>query len=113
MVWGTGKPKREFLHVDDLADACAFIMERYDDEVHINVGTGEDLSIAELAHLVSDVVGYRGAIRMDTSKPDGAPRKLLDTSRLSALGWRPRIALEDGLAAADRWYLERVVAEAA
>ena len=105
-IWGSGAPRREFLHVDDLADALVFLMERYSDESHVNVGWGEDLTIAELAHAIAQVVGYTGTFRFDASKPDGAPRKLLDTGKLDALGWRPRIRLHDGLADAYRWYCE-------
>lgn len=105
-VWGTGRPRREFLHVDDLADAAVFLMDRYDDERIINVGTGEDISIAELAELAREVTGYRGAIVYNTRMPDGTPRKLLDVSRLRALGWRPRIGLREGMAATYRWFLE-------
>jgi GDP-L-fucose synthase len=105
VVWGTGKPKREFLHVDDLADACAFIMERYDDEVHINVGTGEDLTIHELAHLVREVVYPEAVLTFDASKPDGAPRKLLDVSRLHQLGWRHRYDLRAGIEHTYAWFL--------
>jgi len=105
-IWGSGKPRREFLHVDDLADALVFLMERYSDESHVNVGWGEDLTIAELAQSIADVVGYKGAFRFDASKPDGAPRKLLDTGKLEAMGWRPRICLKEGLADAYRWYGE-------
>lgn len=97
VIWGTGTPRREFLHVDDLADACAFLMERYDEAQHINVGWGEDVSIAELARMVADVVGYEGELVQDATRPDGTPRKLLDTTRINALGWRPSIALRDGL----------------
>jgi GDP-L-fucose synthase len=96
-VWGTGTPRREFLAVDDLADACVFVMKQYSDEGFLNVGTGEDIPIGEFASVVADIVGYRGAIRFDTSRPDGAPRKLLDVSKLSALGWRAKIPLRDGL----------------
>jgi len=96
-VWGTGSPRREFLFVDDLADACVFILERYSDELHLNVGTGKDLTIAELANLIAEIVGYRGRLIFDRSRPDGAPRKLLDVSRLTALGWRSRTSLRDGL----------------
>jgi len=106
VVWGSGTPRRELLHVDDLARAVVFLLERYDGEEPINVGTGRDISIAELAELIRDTVGYQGAIRFDPSRPDGTPRKLLDVSRLAAMGWRPRIALRDGLAATYRWYLE-------
>ena len=107
VIWGTGSPKREFLYVDDMARACVHVMDlprevyaAHTDVMasHINVGTGEDLSIAELAQLVSEVVGYRGSIRYDTSKPDGAPRKLLDISRIRQLGWKPDVALRDGIA---------------
>jgi GDP-L-fucose synthase len=105
-VWGTGTPRREFLHVDDLADAAVHLMERYDGAELVNVGCGEDQTIAELAHAVREVVGYRGEIVFDASKPDGTPRKLLDVSRLFALGWRPRISLRDGLISTYRWYVE-------
>jgi GDP-L-fucose synthase len=97
MVWGTGSPRREFLAADDLADACVFIMKSYSDIEFLNVGTGEDLTIAEFARLVADVVGFRGKIEFDTTRPDGAPRKLLDVSRINALGWRARIPLREGL----------------
>jgi GDP-L-fucose synthase len=106
-VWGTGTPRREFLHVDDLADACVYLMQHYEGESPINVGWGEDVSIAELARLVADTVGFRGALQFDSSKPDGTPRKLLDTSRLSALGWRPTITLEAGLASTYEWYVSQ------
>ena len=105
-IWGTGAPRREFLHVDDLADALVFVMERYSGELHVNVGWGEDVSIRELAALIAEVVGYKGGFRYAADKPDGAPRKLLDVSRLNALGWRPRIALRDGLADAYRSFLK-------
>ena len=107
-IWGTGTPRREFLHVDDLADALVFLMEHYSDELQINVGWGEDVSIRELAELIAEVVGYTGGFRYATEKPDGTPRKLLDVSRLSAMGWRPRIALKDGLADAYRWFVDNV-----
>jgi GDP-L-fucose synthase len=105
-IWGTGSPRREFLHVDDLADACLFLMERYEGAQHLNVGTGEDLSIRELAQLVRSVVHPAARIVFDPSKPDGMPRKLLDVSRLHALGWRHRIALPDGIRSTYAWYLE-------
>jgi GDP-L-fucose synthase len=105
-VWGTGTPRREFLHVDDLASAAVFLMQNYDDPEIINVGTGEDLSIADLAVLIAKCVGYRGAVRFDTTKPDGTPRKLLDVSRLKALGWRPSIPLEQGIRATYQWFLQ-------
>jgi GDP-L-fucose synthase len=106
-VWGSGTPRREFLHVDDLADACLFLMLNHDSEQLINVGWGEDVSIAELAALIGKVVGYGGQLRFDASKPDGTPRKLLDTTRLTALGWKPRIRLEDGVRSTYDWYLQR------
>ena len=99
-VWGTGKPRREFLAVDDLADACVFVMKRYSDAGFLNVGTGVDITIAEFARIVADIVGYKGELVFDTSRPDGMPRKLLDVSKLAALGWRPNITLHEGLAAA-------------
>jgi GDP-L-fucose synthase len=105
-IWGTGSPRREFLHVDDLADACAFLMRRYDDAQHINVGTGEDLTIRELAEMVRDIVHPQSRLVFDPTKPDGTPRKLLDVSRLHALGWRHRIALGEGIASSYRWFLE-------
>jgi GDP-L-fucose synthase len=103
-VWGTGTPRREFLHVDDLAEACLFLMREYSAEGPINVGWGTDVSIGELARMIAGVVGYTGALQFDPSKPDGTPRKLLDTSKLTALGWRPKIALEAGLASTYAWY---------
>jgi GDP-L-fucose synthase len=105
-VWGSGAPRREFLHVDDLADACLFLMKNYDDERWINVGCGQDLTIAELARMIAAVVGFSGALRFDPSRPDGTPRKLLDTSRLTALGWAPRVGLEAGIRATYQWFLE-------
>jgi GDP-L-fucose synthase len=105
-LWGTGTPRREFLHVDDLADACVFLIDRYDDAPHINVGTGEDLTIRELAELVREVVHPTCAIDWDASKPDGMPRKLLDVSRLHALGWRHRVGLAEGVRATYRWFLD-------
>jgi GDP-L-fucose synthase len=101
-----GTPRREFLHVDDLADALVFLMERYEDSAPINVGWGKDISIAELATLVANVVGYRGELQFDPSKPDGTPRKLLDVSRLTQLGWQPKIALSDGIATTYEWLLK-------
>jgi GDP-L-fucose synthase len=105
LIWGTGAPRREFLHVDDLADACLFIMERYDGDIHLNVGTGEDLSVRELAELVRDIVYPEARLTFDASKPDGTPRKLLDVSRLHALGWRHRIELREGIEATYRWFV--------
>jgi GDP-L-fucose synthase len=106
VVWGSGTPRREFLHVDDLADACVHLMSTYESEQLINVGWGEDVSIAELASLVGDAVGFKGQIRYDASKPDGTPRKLLDTTRLKGLGWKPTITLKEGIASTYRWFLE-------
>ena len=105
VIWGTGTPRREFLHVDDLADACVFLMDRYDEASHINVGTGEDLSVRELADAVRDIVYPEAALEWDASKPDGMPRKLLDVSRLHALGWRHRIGLREGIESTYRWFL--------
>lgn len=104
-LWGTGTPRREFLHVDDLARACLLLLREYDDASPVNVGCGEDLSIAELAATVADVVGYPGRIAWDTTKPDGTPRKLLDVTRLQKLGFRPRVALADGVRDTYQWFL--------
>jgi GDP-L-fucose synthase len=106
VLWGTGSPRREFLHVDDLADACLFLMRRYDEEVHIDVGTGSDLSIRELAELVASVVHPEARLVFDTTKPDGMPPKLLDVSRLHALGWHHRIELAEGVRSTYRWFLD-------
>ncbi|MFZ5619797.1 MAG: GDP-L-fucose synthase [Pseudomonadota bacterium] len=105
-VWGTGTPRREFLHVDDCARACLFLMDTYEGADIVNIGTGTDIPIGELAALVKKVVGYPGEIVFDTGKPDGTPRKLVDVGRITALGWRARIGLEDGIADAYRWFLE-------
>jgi GDP-L-fucose synthase len=105
VVWGTGTPRREFLYVDDLADACVYLMKNYSSDELVNIGTGEDLTIAEFARMVAGVVGYTGVIGFDPSRPDGTPRKLLDVSRLSKLGWRARTSLEDGLKLAYRAFL--------
>ena len=105
-LWGTGKPLREFLHVDDLADACLFLLQNYDGEEIVNIGVGEDLSIAELADIVRDVVGFGGKIVYDTSKPDGTPRKLVGVSRINGLGWRAKIGLREGVAQTYRWFLD-------
>ena len=106
LIWGTGSPRREFLHVDDLADACLFLMERYDGAEHINVGTGEDLSILELAHMVRDVVHPSAQLVFDRTKPDGTPRKLLDMRKLHGFGWRHRIELRSGIETTYEWFLE-------
>jgi GDP-L-fucose synthase len=105
VVWGSGTPRREFLHVDDLADACLYLMRHYDEEGLLNIGWGEDVSIRELADMIARVVGFGGALSFDASRPDGTPRKLLDTTRLSALGWKPRIALDAGLRTTYEWYI--------
>jgi len=106
VIWGTGSPRREFLHVDDLADACVFLMRQYDGSQHVNVGTGEDVTIRQLAETVRAVVFPEARLTFDSSKPDGAPRKLLDVSRLRALGWRHRIELEEGLRQVYEWFLQ-------
>jgi GDP-L-fucose synthase len=110
-LWGTGTPRREFLHVDDLAAAACYLMERYDGAEPLNVGTGEDLTIAELASMVARVVGYEGRIVYDAAKPDGTPRKLLDVTRIHALGWRAGIALEQGIASTYEWYCAQAPAQ--
>ena len=104
-VWGTGTPRREFLHVDDLAQACLVLLQHYDTHETINVGLGDDMPIRELAETVASVVGFEGTIEWDSSKPDGMPRKLLDTSRINELGWQPQITLRDGVASTYEWYL--------
>ena len=108
VLWGTGTPRREFLHVDDLASAVAFVAANYDDDEHINIGTGEDLTIAELATFIAEIVGFTGDIRWDHSKPDGTPRKLLNVDRLHNLGWRPQRSLEQGLRETYAWYIENL-----
>ncbi|MGW3742129.1 GDP-L-fucose synthase family protein [Streptomyces sp. NPDC005146] len=110
--WGSGSPRREFLHVDDLARACVHLLEHYDGGEPVNVGTGTDLTIRELAELVREVVGYRGSVEWDSSQPDGTPRKLLDVSRLTALGWAPRIELREGLTRTYAWYVENLGSDA-
>jgi GDP-L-fucose synthase len=106
VVWGTGKPRREFMAVDDLADACVFLMQNYSSDHALNIGTGADISIAEFARLVADVVGFRGDIVFDTARPDGPPQKLLDVSRLAALGWKAKTPIQEGLAAAYADFLQ-------
>ncbi len=106
VVWGTGTPRREFLHVDDLADACLFLLERYDSPDIINVGCGEDVTIRELAEIVCQVLGFEGSLVFDATKPDGTPRKLLDVSLLFGTGWRPRIGLREGIRDAYQWFLD-------
>ena len=109
-MWGTGKPRREFMHVDDLADALVFLLQSYEDYEHINVGVGSDVEIRELGGLIAKVVGYEGEIVLDTTKPDGTPRKLMDSTRLQKLGWKSRISLEDGVQQTYEWYMENVLA---
>jgi GDP-L-fucose synthase len=103
-LWGSGTPKREFLHADDLGRACLYLLENYDDEIAINVGVGEDVSIKELAELIQKTTGFAGTIEWDSAKPDGTPRKLLDVSRITALGWKAEISLEDGIRSTYEWY---------
>jgi GDP-L-fucose synthase len=109
LVWGSGKPRREFLHVDDCAAACVFLLENYDSPEIINVGCGEDISIRELAELICDVVGFKGELAWDASKPDGTPRKLLDVTKLRGLGWRPTIPLREGIARTYDWFVKNAV----
>jgi GDP-L-fucose synthase len=106
VMWGTGSPRREFLHVDDLADACLFLMDRYDEADSVNVGTGSDITIDELGRMIRDVVGYDGEVVYDTSKPDGTPQKLLDVSRLNRLGWSAKIGLKEGLRMTYDWFIK-------
>jgi len=108
-LWGDGSPKREFLHVDDLAEACYKCMQDYDDEEHINVGTGEDVSIFHLAHKVAAVIGYKNKIEWDTDKPNGTPRKVLNVDKIKSLGWEPKIGLHEGIESTYKWYVENEV----
>lgn len=107
-IWGTGTPKREFLYSDDLADACLFLMQHYNDDEIVNIGVGEDVTIRELAETIKDVVGFEGELTFDTSKPDGTPRKLVDTSKINGLGWSANVGLQDGVQRAYNWYLENM-----
>lgn len=107
VMWGTGTPRREFLHVDDLADACVYLMNNYDGAELINIGTGEDITIRKLAELIGKIVGFKGNISSDTSKPDGTPRKLLDVSKINTLGWKSKIGLEEGIRETYNWYVEK------
>jgi GDP-L-fucose synthase len=107
IMWGTGKPKREFLYVDDLAEACIHLMNNYSEELHVNVGTGEDVMISELVDIIKNIVGYKGKIINDLSKPDGTPRKLLDVSLLHSTGWKHKVQLEDGIRKVYNWYLNQ------
>jgi len=110
VIWGTGTPRREFLHVHDLARACRFLLERYDSPEIVNIGVGEDVTIRELAELICDILDYRGRLVFDSTKPDGTPRKLLDVSRIHSLGWRAQIPLRDGIRQTYAWYLEHAAA---
>ena len=105
-LWGSGSPKREFLHTDDLAQAIILLMEKYDEDQHINVGSNEELTIKELAQLIAGLAGYAGEIKWDRTKPDGTPRKIMDSTRINALGWRPKISLKDGISSTLNWYRE-------
>ena len=111
MMWGSGTPRREFLHVDDLATACVFLLEKYDGEIPLNIGCGTDITIRELAEIVAQVTNFNGKIEWDSSKPDGTPQKLLDTTRINQLGWKPTISLEDGIRKTYSWFLEKVKTE--
>ncbi len=104
VVWGSGSPRREFLHVDDLAAACVFLLQNYDSPEIINVGTGKDVSIRELAELICEIVGFKGELSWDASQPDGTPRKLLDISKIESLGWGPQISLREGIARTYEWF---------
>lgn len=105
-IWGTGKPLREFLYVDDMADACVFLMENYEGEEHVNIGTGREVTIGELAEMVKDAVGYKGELKFNIDMPDGTPRKLLDVSKLEGLGWKYKMELKDGINETYKWYKE-------
>jgi len=107
-LWGTGKPLREFLHVDDLAEACVMLLNKYSEGAHINVGSGEELTIRELAETVARIVGFKGALKFDATKPDGTPRKIMDNARIAALGWKRKIPLQEGIAGVYAWYLKNL-----
>ncbi len=107
-IWGTGSPMREFLHVDDLADACLFLMKNYNSSEIINIGVGKDQTIRELAEIIAGLTGFKGSISFDTGKPDGTPVKRLDVSKINSIGWRARIGLEQGIAETYKWYVENV-----
>ncbi|MDX2128583.1 MAG: GDP-L-fucose synthase [Chloroherpetonaceae bacterium] len=111
-VWGTGSPRREFLYVDDMAEACVFLMKGYSGNQFINIGTGEDISIKEVAELIKEITGYQGELVFDTTKPDGTPRKLLDVGKLKSLGWSPKVSLRDGISRTVKWYEETVLKKA-
>ncbi|MDH5571484.1 MAG: NAD-dependent epimerase/dehydratase family protein, partial [Gammaproteobacteria bacterium] len=107
-VWGTGTPRREFLHVDDMADASVYLMNNYNENEIVNIGVGEDVSIRELAEAVKATVGYEGELKFDTTKPDGTPRKLLDVSKLNSLGWTAKVPLDEGITDTYKWYLDHI-----
>ncbi len=107
-IWGSGKPKREFLYIDDLAEACVFLMQSYNKSEIINIGTGSDVTITQLAAIIKDLVGFKGSIEYDSRKPDGTPRKLLDVTKINKLGWSSKTSLEEGLKKTIRWYNEAV-----
>jgi GDP-L-fucose synthase len=112
VIWGTGKPFREFLHVDDMADACVYLMENFNmDDIgeFVNIGVGKDITIGELAELIKEIVGFKGEIRKDLSKPDGTPQKLLDITKLSSLGWNAKISLKEGIRQTYEWYKEQII----
>ena len=111
-LWGTGTPRREFLHVDDLADACLFLLNNYDGDIPLNVGCGEDISIRELAQRVADAVGFLGELKWDSTKPDGTPQKLLDTTKINTLGWKPKISLKDGIFSTYSWFSKQLQSNA-
>ena len=108
-IWGSGTPLREFLHADDCADGCVFLLEHYSGAEHVNVGSGEELTIADLAHLICEELGYQGTLQFDTTKPDGTPRKLMSSERLAAMGWTRKIALRDGIRATYQWFLQNAI----
>lgn len=107
-IWGSGTPLREFMHADDCADACVFLLEHYSDALHMNIGYGEDITISDLARLICKIVGFKGELLFDSSKPDGTPKKLMDSSRINALGWKPKIGLEAGIASTYEYYLQNI-----
>lgn len=108
-IWGSGTPLREFMHADDCADACVFLLEHYSDALHMNIGYGEDITISDLARLICKIVGFKGELLFDSSKPDGTPKKLMDSSRINALGWKPKIGLEAGITSTYEYYLQNIV----
>lgn len=109
VLWGSGKPRREFLYVDDMADACIYLMNNYDGKEFVNIGSGKDVTILEVANLIKEIVGYKGILEFDSTKPDGTPRKLLDVSKINSLGWKAKYSLEDGLKKAIEWYYTKIL----